>query len=85
MVNHINKATLISKIRIICTHFNTYKPDRVPKIALPGINPHAGDGGVLGYEEQEIIEPVLESFHNDPTVELSGPFPADAFFGRNIF
>ena len=85
VVNHINKATLVSKIRIICTHFNTYKTDRVPKIALLGINPHAGDGGVLGYEEQEIIEPVLESFHNDPTVELSGPFPADAFFGRKHF
>ncbi len=85
VVYHINKTIFISKIRIICNHFNTYKSDRKLKIAVLGINPHAGDGGVLGYEEQEIIEPVFESFHNDPTVELTGPFPADAFFGRKQF
>ena len=85
VVEHINQTTIQSKIRIICSHYNSYYPDRIPKIALLGINPHAGDGGVLGTEEQEIMAPVLRFFQNDPTVKLTGPFPADAFFGRKQF
>ena len=85
VVEHINQTTIQSKIRIICSHYNAYYPDRIPKIALLGINPHAGDGGVLGTEEQEIMAPVMRFFQDDPTVELTGPFPADAFFGRKQF
>lgn len=85
VVEHIDQSTIQSKIRVIRTHFSTYYPDRVPKIALLGINPHAGDGGVLGTEEQEIFAPILRSFLHDPTLELTGPFPADAFFGRKQF
>jgi len=85
VMSHINEATFRSKIKIICSHFATYKPNRAPKIALLGINPHAGDGGVLGDEEQKIVKPVLKSFRDNPNVELTGPFPADAFFGRKQF
>jgi 4-hydroxythreonine-4-phosphate dehydrogenase len=85
VVEHIDQTTIHSKIRVICSHYNTYYADRIPKIALLGINPHAGDGGVLGTEEQEIMAPVLRFFQDDPTVELTGPFPADAFFGRKQF
>ena len=85
VLSHINEATIRSKIKVICSHFATHIPNRTPKIALLGINPHAGDGGVLGDEEQKIIEPVLMSFQDNPNVELTGPFPADAFFGRKHF
>ncbi len=51
-----------------------------PRIAVLGLNPHAGDGGVLGREEADIIIPAIRSIGSDTNV--SGPFPADGFFGR---
>lgn len=51
-----------------------------PRIAVLGLNPHAGDGGVLGREETDIIIPAIRSIGGGTTV--SGPFPADGFFGR---
>ena len=50
-----------------------------PKIAVLGLNPHAGDGGQIGNEEMEIIQPVIrEVFENG--IMAFGPFPADSFF-----
>ena len=52
-----------------------------PKIAVLGLNPHAGDEGLVGKEEKEIIRPaVLESKKGDCIV--MGPYSADAFFAR---
>jgi 4-hydroxythreonine-4-phosphate dehydrogenase len=51
-----------------------------PRIAVLGLNPHSGDGGVLGSEEQDIIEPVLEKVRNEG-LDVTGPWPADGFFG----
>lgn len=50
-----------------------------PNILVCGLNPHAGEGGHLGREEIEIIEPVLESFRKQG-VNLQGPLPADTLF-----
>jgi len=50
-----------------------------PRIAVLGLNPHAGDGGVLGSEEADIIIPTMNRLAG--TAVLSGPFPADGFFG----
>ena len=52
-----------------------------PKIAVLGLNPHAGDGGVIGTEERDVIGPALAMAHADG-YSVAGPFPADAFFGR---
>ncbi len=50
-----------------------------PKIAVLGLNPHAGDGGQIGNEEIEVIQPVIrEIFENG--IMAFGPFPADSFF-----
>jgi 4-hydroxythreonine-4-phosphate dehydrogenase len=54
-----------------------------PRIAVLGLNPHAGDGGVLGREEIEIITPTLVTLAD--TAILSGPFPADGFFGSGAW
>ncbi len=51
-----------------------------PRIAVLGLNPHAGDGGVLGMEEQDIIEPAMEKAR-DEGIHVTGPWPADGFFG----
>lgn len=50
-----------------------------PKIAVLGLNPHAGDGGAIGKEEQEIIEPVINEMFESGILAF-GPFPADSFF-----
>lgn len=50
-----------------------------PKIAVLGLNPHAGDGGAIGNEEIEIIEPVIKELF-DNGILVFGPFPADSFF-----
>jgi 4-hydroxythreonine-4-phosphate dehydrogenase len=52
-----------------------------PRIAVLGLNPHAGDGGVIGTEEIEIIKPALEAAQATG-LDVAGPFPADGFFGR---
>jgi 4-hydroxythreonine-4-phosphate dehydrogenase len=50
-----------------------------PRIAVAGLNPHAGEDGSLGREEQEIIIPAIERLREDG-FEVAGPFPADTMF-----
>ncbi|MEM9896203.1 MAG: 4-hydroxythreonine-4-phosphate dehydrogenase PdxA [Bacteroidota bacterium] len=54
-----------------------------PQIAVLGLNPHAGEGGLLGKEEEEVIAPVIESIaalgHH-----VTGPHPSDGFFGMHL-
>lgn len=51
-----------------------------PKIAVMGLNPHAGEGGLLGKEEAEIIQPLIRDY-KDKGALVFGPYPADGFFG----
>ena len=51
-----------------------------PKIALLGLNPHAGEEGLLGKEETEIIEPIIKNYKAKGHL-VFGPFPSDGFFG----
>jgi 4-hydroxythreonine-4-phosphate dehydrogenase len=51
-----------------------------PRIAVLGLNPHAGETGVLGMEEQQIIIPAIKA-GNEKKILAFGPFPADGFFG----
>ena len=53
---------------------------RQPKIAVLGLNPHAGDDGLLGQEDDDIIKPAIEKAKENGVMAL-GPFPADGFFG----
>lgn len=55
-----------------------------PKIAVLGLNPHSGDGGVIGTEEIEIIEPAIKELF-DSGIMAFGPFPADSFFQPDKF
>lgn len=54
-----------------------------PKIAVFGLNPHAGDGGVIGNDEIDLIEPTIKKA-NDAGLLVEGPFPADGFFGQRL-
>ncbi len=52
-----------------------------PNIAVTGLNPHSGDGGIFGDEETETIAPAIEAAKKE-NIKVSGPFSADALFGR---
>lgn len=58
---------------------------RKPKIALLGLNPHSGDHGVIGNEEQDIISPALEQIRKEKNLLIFGPYAADSFFGSNTY
>ena len=80
----ITKEAILKKLRImhhsLCQDFGIRKP----RIALLGLNPHAGDKGVIGLEEQEVIIPAIrEAF--DEGILAFGPYPADGFFGSSAF
>ena len=57
---------------------------RKPRIAVLALNPHAGDGGLLGREEQEIIIPAIRETYEGGTLAF-GPFAADGFFAAGTF
>jgi 4-hydroxythreonine-4-phosphate dehydrogenase len=54
-----------------------------PRVAVAGLNPHAGEGGTCGREEIEVIEPAMREAR-DEGVPMDGPFPADTIFRRAI-
>lgn len=55
---------------------------RRPKIAMLGINPHSGDSGTIGEEDDKILKPTIEELFNKGTL-VYGPYSADSFFGSN--
>lgn len=80
----INKSILTEKIiSVNNTLVKTFKIKK-PKIAVLSLNPHSGDGGLIGTEEIKIIEPVINSL-SDLGFNIRGPFSADGFFGSRMF
>lgn len=83
-------AAAVTKERIkekATIFFNSLKRDfRVanPRIAVLGLNPHAGDDGLLGTEEKDIIAPAIEELSAEG-VNVFGPYPADGFFGNGSY
>lgn len=57
---------------------------RKPRLAVLGLNPHAGENGLLGSEEIEIINPVIKAFKEKGKL-VAGPFPADGFFAASTY
>jgi 4-hydroxythreonine-4-phosphate dehydrogenase len=57
---------------------------RKPKIAVLGINPHTGDNGVIGSEDDAVLRPTLAEL-SDEGMLVFGPFAADSFFGSNAY
>ncbi|MEO6220168.1 MAG: 4-hydroxythreonine-4-phosphate dehydrogenase PdxA [Ginsengibacter sp.] len=77
--SYITKERIVSKLNILHASLKRdFNIDR-PKIAVLALNPHSGDEGLVGTEEEEIIKPAIKEAkqHN---MLVSGPFSADAFF-----
>lgn len=76
----ITKEKIIDKASIIDRSLRTDFGIKKPRIAVLGLNPHAGENGLLGSEEQETILPALKDLKG-AGVDAHGPYSADAFFG----
>lgn len=77
----ISKELILSKLNILReTLIKDFGIDK-PKIAVLGLNPHAGDDGHIGDEEQTTIKPAIEHIQNQGHL-VYGPYSADAFFAR---
>lgn len=80
VASHITKENISSKIKILLKSLKNDFGINKPRIAVLGLNPHSGDDGLLGTEENEIISPVIEDFKSKGFL-VQGPFPSDGFFG----
>jgi 4-hydroxythreonine-4-phosphate dehydrogenase len=81
---HITKEKIISKLNIIYQSLQKDFGIDKPRIAVLGLNPHAGDEGLIGTEEENIIKPAIKEAKNNNMLVV-GPYSADAFFARRSF
>ncbi len=80
----INKNKILDKLRILNQSLIQDFATRKPLIAVLGLNPHAGDSGLIGSEEIEKIIPAINQARDEGIMAL-GPYPADGFFGSENF
>ena len=82
--SNLSKELIVEKIK---TLNHTLKRDyriEIPRIAVLGLNPHAGENGLLGTEEQTIISPAIKECQ-DADIYCAGPYSADGFFGTGNY
>jgi 4-hydroxythreonine-4-phosphate dehydrogenase len=93
LTDHIPVSEVASKLteELIIKKIETVKQSLIqdfsinkPKIAVLGLNPHCGDGGVIGKEDDSIIKPALKKLFEKGTL-VFGPFAADGFFGSSQY
>lgn len=84
VANNLSEKLISSKIKTI---IQTLKQDfdiEKPKVAVLGLNPHSGDNGIIGQEEEKIIKPALKKLFEAGNM-VFGPFSADGFFGSSQY
>jgi 4-hydroxythreonine-4-phosphate dehydrogenase len=93
LTDHIPLSEVASKLteELIIKKIETVRQSLIqdfsinkPKIAVLGLNPHCGDGGVIGKEDDLVIKPALKKLFEKGTL-VFGPFAADGFFGSNQY
>jgi 4-hydroxythreonine-4-phosphate dehydrogenase len=80
----ITQEAVIGKLRIFNDSLKRDFDIDNPRIAVLSLNPHAGDNGLLGNEETEIIAPAIEQAHEEKIFAF-GPYAADGFFGTEAY
>ena len=81
---NITKKKIISKIKVLQSSLIEDFGITKPRIAVLALNPHSGDNGLIGKEEEEVIIPAIEEARRQDILAF-GPYPADGFFGSNQF
>ena len=84
VASHLTEELIIKKIETIKQSLIQDFSINKPKIAVLGLNPHCGDGGVIGKEDEAILKPTLKKIAEKGTL-VFGPFAADGFFGSNQY
>jgi len=84
VTSHLTEELITKKIETIKQSLIQDFSINKPKIAVLGLNPHCGDGGVIGKEDDAILKPTLKKIFDKGTL-VFGPFAADGFFGSNQF
>lgn len=84
VTSEITKDLLLSKLHLLDRSLRYDFDIGTPRIAVLGLNPHSGDQGLLGSEEEEIIRPALEIARQEGVMAL-GPYAADGYFGSGLY
>lgn len=84
VASRISEDKILGKLRLLNASLQRDFVIGHPKIAVLSLNPHSGDGGLLGTEEQEIIIPAIEKARSEGILAF-GPFSPDGYFGLNHF
>lgn len=79
----VTEEAILEKLRVIDASLRDDFAIEQPKIAVFGLNPHAGEGGAFGAEEEEIITPALRAARQEG-FRVEGPLAADGFFGTQL-
>ncbi len=80
----ITKERIEAKLKIMEQSLRSDFGIPKPRIAVLGLNPHAGDGGLIGAEDEQIIKPVVNDARNKGRL-VYGPYPADGFFASGNY
>ena len=84
VASHLSEQLITKKIETINQSLTQDFSINKPKIAVLGLNPHAGDGGVIGKEDDALLKPVIKKLFEKGTL-VFGPYPADGFFGNSQY
>jgi 4-hydroxythreonine-4-phosphate dehydrogenase len=84
VASHLTEQLITKKIETINQSLTQDFSINKPKIAVLGLNPHAGDGGVIGKEDDTLLKPVIKKLFEKGTL-VFGPYPADGFFGNSQY
>ena len=80
----ITREGIVEKLQVLNRSLVRDFGIHAPRIAVLSLNPHAGEGGLLGTEEQEIIAPAIEDARGKKILAF-GPYAADGFFGSGLY
>lgn len=84
VAKHLTEKLIVQKIETIKQSLIQDFGINKPKVAVLALNPHAGDNGVIGKEDDEILRPTLKKLFDKGTM-VFGPFAADGFFGSSQY
>jgi 4-hydroxythreonine-4-phosphate dehydrogenase len=84
VVGYLNEDKINTKIALLEKSLIQDFGIQRPKIAVLGINPHTGDNGVIGEEDDTLLTPVIKKWNEKGSL-VFGPYPADGFFGNQSY
>ena len=82
--SHLTQALIVEKLKLFNTSLIQDFAIVHPRLAVLSLNPHAGDRGVLGTEEETVIAPAIAEAEQEG-MAVFGPYPADGFFGSRAY